>query len=274
MVWLTPASAAAQPVLFQGNGHYYEFVGTQMTWGDARTAAAARSLFGISGHLVTITTSAEDAFLSETFASGQAAFFSWIGGYEPNDDGVWVWGAGPENGTQFAQGAVATPPFNYVNWGGIEPNDFAPGEDFAAMNLGALFAGVPPGAWIDSPNPNPSDPIRGFLVEYETATPVGEPDVTNAVRAAPRLGAISPNPMMGAGTIYLDLPEASDLLVTIFDTAGRRVRTLVSGNLARGVHRVDWDGRDERGGLVAEGVYYVRLSADRVAEMRKAILFR
>jgi hypothetical protein len=165
---LLSTAAAAQPVLFPGNGHRYELIVGQTTWANAQAAAPTYSFQGIPGHLVTITTSAENSFISNTFASGQSAYFAWIGGYEPNDDGVWRWGAGPESGVQFANGATPTPPFNYVNWGGVEPNDFAPGEDFAAINLGATFAGVSPGRWIDSPNPNPSDPIQAYVVEYET----------------------------------------------------------------------------------------------------------
>lgn len=274
VTWLTPLGVAAQPVLFVGNGHYYEFIDTQTTWGDALSGAMARSHLGIGGHLATVTTAAENDFLSSTFASGQAAYFGWIGGYEPGDDGVWLWGAGPEIGVQFAQGAVSTPPYNYVNWGGVEPNDFAPGEDFAAINLGALFAGVPPGAWIDSPNPNPSDPIRGYIVEYEAATSVGDSNGSEPIRATPSLRAISPNPMMGMGTVFIDAPEASDMVLMVFDPAGRRVRTLVAGSVSRGTHRITWDGRDEHGRRAAEGVYYFRLSTGSVTETRKAILFR
>ncbi|MFN0151701.1 MAG: FlgD immunoglobulin-like domain containing protein [bacterium] len=274
VTWLTPLGAAADPVQFIGNGNDYEFVDTQTTWANAVTAAASRTYLGVGGHLATITTAAENDFLSSAFASGQAAYFGWIGGYEPGDDGVWLWGAGPESGVQFAQGAASTPPYNYVNWGGVEPNDFAPGEDFAAINLGASFAGVPPGAWIDSPNPNPSDPIRGYIVEYETATSVDDLNGSEVVRVAPSLRAISPNPMLGMGAIFIDAPEAADMVLMVFDPAGRRVRTLVAGSVSSGTHRITWDGRDENGRRVAEGVYYFRLSTDSVTETRKAVLFR
>lgn len=159
------------PSRFNANGHFYEFVTGRLTWADARIAAAARTYQGLCGHLATITSSAENDFVARTFASGQQRYFAWIAGYEPKDDGVWRWGAGPENGAQFSQVKQPTSPFNYVNWQGAEPNDNAAVEDFAAMNLGATFTNVAPGGWIDSPYPNPADPIEGYIVEYEACPP-------------------------------------------------------------------------------------------------------
>ena len=56
--------------------------------------------------------------------------------------------------------------------GGVEPNDHAPGEDFAAINLGDEYAGILPGEWGDAPDPGPDDPVRGYIVEYAPDTPV------------------------------------------------------------------------------------------------------
>lgn len=166
-VALSAGPAPAAPVLNPSNGNYYELVTQQTTWAGALSAASGLTFRGKTGHLATITSAAENDFIRDTFQTGQAQFFAWIGGHEPADDGVWLWGAGPEAGVQFSNGPVATAPYSFVAWSGVEPNDFAPGEDFAATNLGGSFAGVQPGRWIDSPNPNPADPIKGYLVEYE-----------------------------------------------------------------------------------------------------------
>jgi flagellar hook assembly protein FlgD len=48
----------------------------------------------------------------------------------------------------------------------------------------------------------------------------------------------------------------------VYDLAGRRLRTLHLGPLARGLTTLSWDGRDERGGALAAGVYLLRLSAE------------
>lgn len=155
------------PVEVGGNGHWYDFMPGSETWHVARNAAANTHFMGIPGHLATITTPSENAFLNENFSTRVASYFAWIGGFEPLDNGVWRWFDGAEAGIQFSNYVDATPPFNYVNWGGIEPNDNNPNEDFLMYNLGRTFAGIGPGQWADAtPIPSAADPVVGYLVEY------------------------------------------------------------------------------------------------------------
>ncbi len=167
-----PCTGPAGPVLWStangGNGNYYEFVpSVSIGWQAAKTNAATRTHLGVAGHLATITSAAENAFLTSTFGDSSPARFAWIAGREPADDGVWIWDAGPESGVQFAQFASPTPPHNYANWGGSEPND-APGNDYAGMNVGASYGGIQPGQWGDgSDPPDAPDAIMGYVVEYE-----------------------------------------------------------------------------------------------------------
>lgn len=169
-------SAQALPVQWGVNGHYYDFVPSSLNWQEALADAEAQIYLGFDGHLATITSADENAFLNTTFNTGANSNFAWIGGYEPNDDGVWKWGAGPEIGIQFSQGVNPTAPFNYANWGGIEPNDRMPDEDYAMFNVGNTFASINPGQWADARLvPNPYDPVIGYLVEYEGNPVVPEP---------------------------------------------------------------------------------------------------
>lgn len=163
--------ANALPIQWIDNGNYYELIQTQLyelTWFQARDNAASLSYLGVSGHLATITSSEENTFLITSFNTRIESEFAWIGGYEPNDDGVWIWAVGPEAGIQFSQEVNATAPFNYANWGGIEPNDFNSQEDYVMFNLGNNFAGILPGQWADADvTPSGNDPIHYYLVEYE-----------------------------------------------------------------------------------------------------------
>jgi len=70
----------------------------------------------------------------------------------------------------------------------------------------------------------------------------------------------SPNLFTKAAVIRFNLPEASRVKLEIFDRAGRKVRTLVDGYLDRGFYSFTWEGRDERGIKVAEGVYFIKLT--------------
>jgi hypothetical protein len=172
---LSVGQASAVPMLWTGNGNHYDIVPTTLTWHEARTAAESMMFMGVSGHLATITSAGENDFLNTTFHTGMGSNFAWIGGFEPNDDGVWRWAVGPEAGIQFSSFGTPTPPFNYANWGGIEPNDNNPNEDFTMFNIGQTFAGIAPGQWADAtPTPSPADPVIGHLIEFETGV-VPEP---------------------------------------------------------------------------------------------------
>ena len=185
--------ASALPISWPDNGHYYDlipFSSAPLSWQEALTDAESLTYLGVNGHLATITSAGENAFLNTTFNGGQDSQFAWLGGYEPNDDGVWKWATGPEAGIQFANGVTPTSPFNYANWGGIEPNDRQSMEDFLMFNIGKSFRGIDPGEWADAqPNSSGDDPVVAYFVEYETAHAVPEPS-TMLLLSFGLLGAI------------------------------------------------------------------------------------
>ncbi|MBN1824721.1 MAG: hypothetical protein JW958_00560 [Candidatus Eisenbacteria bacterium] len=93
---------------------------------------------------------------------------------------------------------------------------------------------------------------------------------------APRtaLGENRPNPFNPLTAIRFTLAREGRASVTIYDPAGRRVRTLLSGALPAGDHEAVWDGRDDRGRDVAAGVYFCRLDAGDARMSRKMVLLR
>jgi hypothetical protein len=70
-----------------------------------------------------------------------------------------------------------------------------------------------------------------------------------------------PNPTHETTDIYWVVPRMGfPVDISLFDTAGRRVRKLLSDpDAAPGVHHIHWDVRDERGTRVRAGVYLVRV---------------
>ena len=136
-----------------GNGHYYEFVNAQgISWQDAVTQAAQRSLYGLEGYLATVTSAEENAFIAPLLG-GQG----WIGASDEGTEGTWLWMTGPEAGTAFWQGLSSGAPVNgeYNNWAGGEPNNLG-GEDYAHY--------LSNGQWNDYPVQTGS--IQGYVVEY------------------------------------------------------------------------------------------------------------
>ena len=168
-LFLVVQSANAAPVLFAGNGNHYDYIAGNIFYADALAAAAGMSHDGVFGHLATITNAAENAFLSATFGTLAADSFALTAGTDAVTETVWVWGAGPESGLQFSNGALPTLPFNYANWGGVEPNNVG-NEDVAVFNIGLTHSGILPGEWADVPDGHGL--VKGYLVEYETVVPL------------------------------------------------------------------------------------------------------
>lgn len=84
----------------------------------------------------------------------------------------------------------------------------------------------------------------------------------------------SPNPAEGDATIQFLLPKAGSVLVAVYDVMGRRIRTLYEGSLAEGLHMFPWDGRNEDGDEVGEGVYFARVETPEASGVEKLTRLR
>ena len=84
-----------------------------------------------------------------------------------------------------------------------------------------------------------------------------------------------PNPFNPVTVIHYDVPTGAPLAsLDIYDVAGRHVRNLLRGPLTPGKQSVQWNGKDDRGGEVASGVYFYRLTAKSFQATRKMVLLR
>jgi len=55
---------------------------------------------------------------------------------------------------------------------------------------------------------------------------------------------------------------------------GQKVHTLLSSSLAAGSHQIEWNGRDASGMQVSSGVYFYRLQAGGLTQMRSMMLLK
>jgi flagellar hook assembly protein FlgD len=88
------------------------------------------------------------------------------------------------------------------------------------------------------------------------------------------LGPGAPNPASSEAAISFTLPAAMPVDLAVYDIAGRRVRTLASGDAAAGEHRVTWDRTDSDGRRVAPGVYLYSLATPEGTRSRKLAVTR
>jgi hypothetical protein len=134
-------------VVWSGNGHAYLVVASATGWAQAKLGAEARG-----GHLVTLTSVGEDAFVF-SLVSGVDAYWTpnlgmWLGGFQTagsvEPEGGWAW--------------VTGEPWNYVGWAGGEPNNNEGNE--SSLLYG--YRSFP--AWWDAKDVTPA---AGYIVEFE-----------------------------------------------------------------------------------------------------------
>ena len=83
-----------------------------------------------------------------------------------------------------------------------------------------------------------------------------------------------PNPFNPETEISFQIARAERAELAIYNIAGEKIRTLVSGTVPPGNHAVKWDGKDERGQRLASGAYVYRLKIGNLQVSRKMVLLQ
>lgn len=185
------------------NNHFYKFVdwstfsspdyvadGVNRTWDKALADAATLTYKGVAGHLATITSESENAFVRDRLGQARNVF---LAGSDKDREGQWKWYAGPENGQVFWEARCAaddtcngeaayhdrTPSVNtYSSWAvsdtapddpnANEPNDWGAGvgnaEDYLVTNRYVQNAATQDPRWNDLPIGGSF--IGGYVVEF------------------------------------------------------------------------------------------------------------
>ena len=99
-------------------------------------------------------------------------------------------------------------------------------------------------------------------------------DETQGLPTTFELDLAVPNPFTSEVALSFALPRSGPVKLAVFDLAGRRLRVLEQGNRPAGRHRVAWDGRDEAGARLGNGIYLVRMTAAGNSWTRKLVLAR
>lgn len=116
--------------------------------------------------------------------------------------------------------------------------------------------------------------IDGEVEDYEVQ--ILEDTVTE-VKPVPASFALydpMPNPFNPRTTLSFALPTATRVMLSVYDVSGKLVTTLLDENRVAGVHRVEWDGRNRSGELVASGVYFYRITAGSFTDTKRMVVLK
>lgn len=83
-----------------------------------------------------------------------------------------------------------------------------------------------------------------------------------------------PNPFNPITTINYQLPEPSNVVITVYDILGHKVRDLINGNKTAGYKSVTWNGLDDNGKMVSCGIYIYHLKAGQYSSSKKLLFLK
>ena len=109
--------------------------------------------------------------------------------------------------------------------------------------------------------------MTGLDTFMMTATAV--PDIEKPLPVSYLLHGASPNPFNPATRISYELPRESHVTISVYDTAGRRVKTIVDSVQSPGTHEVMF-----RADRLSSGVYFYEMRAGDFQEIRKMMLLK
>ena len=249
-----------------GNGHYYDiiYVAGGISWSGAKTAA-----LNANGHLATITSAAEGAFVYANLVDnplywnqepGGSDLGPWLGAYQTSDNGSqasanWVWVTGEA--------------WSYTNWHSGEPNNFTGALENYLSYKCSPAAGCRSSQWNDLPDVISvfATQVLTYVIEWDAPTSVSTPALAGAqIRAVP-------NPFSALTRVSVTTESRQHVQVAVYDAAGRMVHAF-SPVFVDGEYSITWDGTDAGGRQVPSGIYFARATTRSGSVVTKLVLMR
>ncbi|HTW90612.1 MAG TPA: FlgD immunoglobulin-like domain containing protein [bacterium] len=84
----------------------------------------------------------------------------------------------------------------------------------------------------------------------------------------------APCPSRGRTMLRFQIPRPTHVTVKMYDASGRKVKTILDSERPAGVYTLTWDGRDDRGRVSSNGIYFCTMKAGDYKAGRKLIISR
>ena len=201
------------------------------------------------------------------------------------------WSSAPDSGYSVDNLPPSVPaPFTAAYSGGTTHLHWGAGSDVDLLSF-RLYRGVAAGFVPDVSNQIATTSDTGYADSgpagryYELSAvdihgnesiyaTLGPNETVDAPVTTLYLAPPSPNPASRGAMFRFGLPREGPVTLALFDQQGRRVRALAKGVLPAGQHRLDWDGCDDAGRVVASGIYFARLEHEGQSLVARLIAIR
>jgi len=147
----------------------------------------------------------------------------------------------------------------YYPWSiGVDLMKYGVGDYFATGDFGWTYS------------------LIGYQIGYDTWGDIGTMVSIDEPSHKPSEFSLKafPNPFNPVTKMQYELPEQTDMSLTIYNIAGRTVTTLVNQRMQPGQFETLWNGTDDTGKQVAGGMYFARLEAGNYSNVVKLVYLR
>jgi hypothetical protein len=177
----------------------------------------------------------------------------------------------------------------------VETGFFTPAMCFCCFELTTTMTQVPPGDYVidflwddfgygprhrylsvtvpdegQSGDPAVGDHTKSSCIQSQPSSSVP----AAAGGAAPLLRPVEPNPVGERATLRFATPVAGRVTLAVYAADGSLVRLVLDEDLAAGSYTAFWDGRDDLGRRVAQGVYFAGAAMGGEQSVRRVLLIR
>jgi hypothetical protein len=117
-------------------------------------------------------------------------------------------------------------------------------------------------------------PSYYFGIYHDAPTGVAGEPVNNEQLTISNVLQNAPNPFSRQTTIKYQIAQPGKVSLKVYNIAGQLVKILDDGYRTAGEHSKTWDGKDETGKRVAGGLYFYRLNAAGINEVKRLVLVK
>jgi len=231
---------------------------------------------------IIMNTSAMPQIINNTIVNNRDGIVVFVNSNPVIKNNIIANNAGP--GIESQSGSRTTNSYNDL-WGNSRNYGGASVKGVGEISASPLFIGGNPSNYhlqANSPCVNAGDPASPTDPDGTRADmgafyfDIGTVGVTENFQLPTTyfLGQNYPNPFNPETAIRFQLPQATHVVLKIYNLLGEEIRTLMDADCEAGRHSLHWDGKDNQGQAIASGVYLYRLQAGSFMKTKKMNLLR
>jgi len=88
------------------------------------------------------------------------------------------------------------------------------------------------------------------------------------------VGNAYPNPFNNSVQIPINMTRPGSVLVNIYETSGKLVNVIRTGDISAGERLIPWDGSNNNGEIISSGVYFLHIMHDKETIHRKITIIK